>query len=74
MLLFLFPQAERARAQLMEAREALARLQEELRCCCREAQESRKAQKEEAQARATLERSNTELRAALCTAEHHRAR
>ena len=75
------PQAEGLRAQLDEAREALAVLRGELQGSeesreglRREALEARRALGEEAREKAVLRSSNTELRAALRRAEQDKAR
>ena len=77
----LFPQAERLRAQLDEAQEGLAVLRRELQASeesgaglRREALEVQRALGDEAREKEVLQRSNTELRAAIRGAEQEKAR
>ena len=77
----LFPQAERLQAQLDEAREGLAVLRRELRASeesreglRREVLEAQRALGDEAREKEVLQRSNTELRAAIRRAEQEKAR
>lgn len=77
----LLPQAERLRTRLAEAQEGLAVLRRELQGSeesreglHREVLEARRALADEAQEKDVLQRSNTELRAAIHRAEREKAR